>query len=205
MWPRTPLTSLLNIEFPIVQAPMILQKPLVPLASAVSNAGGLGSLGCAEMELAELEQRIDEMTLATNKPFNLNFFLHQLPSFDETVDQQVRQLVAPFYEKLGLDWPEDVSRSGLTAFDSNVLELLCRKRPGMVSFHFGCPPDSIVDQLKSKGIVTAATATTVEEALAIQSAGATRELPAVPRGVGGRGPVWGSHPVYQGRPVGLYP
>ena len=76
MWTRTPLTSLLNIDFPIVQAPMILQKPLVPLASAVSNAGGLGSLGCAEMELAELEQRIDEMALATNKPFNLNFFLH---------------------------------------------------------------------------------------------------------------------------------
>ena len=171
MWSDTALTSLLKIDYPIVQAPMILQKPLIPLASAVSNSGGLGSLGCAEMDLAELEQRIDEMVLMTSKPFNLNFFLHQLPEFDETIDQQVRQLVSPYFEKLGLDWPSDASQSGLATFDNNVLDLLMLKRPGMVSFHFGCPSDNVVEKLKSCGIVTAATATTVDEALAIQSSG----------------------------------
>ena len=52
----TVLIDLLGIEKPIIQAPMILQKPIAPLAIAVTNAGGLGSIGCAEMSLDELEK-----------------------------------------------------------------------------------------------------------------------------------------------------
>ncbi len=47
MWPRYDLIELLGIEHPIIQAPMILQKSLVPLSAAVCESGGLGSLGCA--------------------------------------------------------------------------------------------------------------------------------------------------------------
>ena len=113
MWNASEFSDRLGIKYPIVQAPMILQKPLVPLAAAVSNAGGLGSLGCAEMSVKELEQRITEMRAATDKPFNLNFFLHPEPTFDEALDAQARMLVAPFYQSLGLDMPTD----GSTAAD----------------------------------------------------------------------------------------
>ena len=165
------LTTKLGIEHPIVQAPMILQKPLAPLAAAVSNAGGLGSLGCAEMSIDELEQNIATLRKATDGPFNLNFFLHEAPSFDADLDAQIRLMVRPYYQKLGLDLPENGGDDGLEPFDADRLELLRSERPAMVSFHFGCPASEIVDELKSAGITTAATATTVNEALALQKAG----------------------------------
>ncbi|WP_425082348.1 NAD(P)H-dependent flavin oxidoreductase [Ruegeria arenilitoris] len=141
-------TELLGIEYPIVQAPMILQKPLVPLASAVSNAGGLGSLGCAEMSINELEQRISEMKAATDKPFNLNFFLHEAPTFDPVLDEQARSLVLPFYQRLGLEMPTNTSDTKAETFDTDKLALLVSETPAMVSFHFGCPPTQVVEALK---------------------------------------------------------
>ena len=46
MWPRTDLIDLLGITHPIIQAPMA-GSTTPALAAAVSNAGGLGSIGCA--------------------------------------------------------------------------------------------------------------------------------------------------------------
>lgn len=171
MWFKTNLTSLLGINVPIVQAPMIVQRPLVPLAAAVSNAGGLGSLGCAEMSISELEQRITEMRMATPKPFNLNFFLHQRPHYNDELDIEVKKLVEPFYQELDLELPSDTGLNGLDAFDDEKLDLLILRRPAMVSFHFGCPTTKVTEGLKSAGIAVAATATTVDEALALQNAG----------------------------------
>ena len=127
----------LKLKHPIVQAPMILQKPLVTLASAVSNAGALGSLGCAEMSIDELAECITQMKAATDKPFNLNFFLHRAPSLDRQLDRQARALVTPFYQNLGLELPQDTAGVEAETFDSDKLELLIEKRPAMVSFHFG--------------------------------------------------------------------
>ena len=150
---------------------MIVQKPLVPLAAAVSNAGGLGSLGCAEMSVAELKQRIHEMRRATDKPFNLNFFLHQPPRYDEDLDVQIKSLIAPFYDELGLRFPKDTASNGLATFDSERLAVLVQERPAMVSFHFGRPAVEVIDALKAVDIVTAATATTVREAVALETVG----------------------------------
>ncbi len=44
MWPRTDLLDLLGIDHPIIQAPMA-GSTIPALAAAVSNAGGLGSIG----------------------------------------------------------------------------------------------------------------------------------------------------------------
>ncbi len=48
MWPDSRLSDLLKIEHPIIQAPMA-GSATPALAAAVSNAGGLGSLGCGSM------------------------------------------------------------------------------------------------------------------------------------------------------------
>jgi nitronate monooxygenase len=165
------LSSRLGLKLPIVQAPMIVQKPLIPLAAAVCNAGGLGSLGCAEMSLDELVQSIRDLKAATEGPFNLNFFLHEPPSFDASLDGDVKKLIAPFYEILALDIPNRANESSLGIFDEDILSLLVEEQPGMVSFHFGCPPADTVKALKSASILTAATATTVQEAIALQEAG----------------------------------
>lgn len=60
MWSGNKLTDLLGIEYPIIQAPMA-GAATPELAAAVSNFGGLGSLGCAQMSIDELEKNLAEI------------------------------------------------------------------------------------------------------------------------------------------------
>jgi NAD(P)H-dependent flavin oxidoreductase YrpB (nitropropane dioxygenase family) len=68
---RTPLTELLGIRYPVVQAAMgYVSGPR--LAAAVSDAGGLGLIASATMSLAELEKAIGETAGRTAGPFGVN-------------------------------------------------------------------------------------------------------------------------------------
>jgi NAD(P)H-dependent flavin oxidoreductase YrpB (nitropropane dioxygenase family) len=68
---RTPLTELLGIRYPVVQAAMgYVSGPR--LAAAASNAGGLGLIASATMTLAELEAAIAETAGLTSAPFGVN-------------------------------------------------------------------------------------------------------------------------------------
>jgi NAD(P)H-dependent flavin oxidoreductase YrpB (nitropropane dioxygenase family) len=68
---RTPLTELLRIRHPVVQAAMgYVSGPR--LAAATSNAGGLGLIASATMNLAELENAIKETAGRTSAPFGVN-------------------------------------------------------------------------------------------------------------------------------------
>jgi enoyl-[acyl-carrier protein] reductase II len=65
------ITSLFNIEFPIIQAGMVWASGW-KLASAVSNAGGLGLLGSGSMYPDVLRTHIQKCKQATDKPFGVN-------------------------------------------------------------------------------------------------------------------------------------
>ena len=65
------ITELLNIEFPIIQGGMIWVSGY-KLASAVSNAGGLGLIGAGSMYPDVLRKHIQKCKKATNKPFGVN-------------------------------------------------------------------------------------------------------------------------------------
>ena len=65
------ITSLFNIEYPIIQAGMIWNSGW-RLASAVANAGGLGLLGAGSMYPDVLREHIQKCKAATNKPFGVN-------------------------------------------------------------------------------------------------------------------------------------
>ena len=68
---RTPLTELLRIRHPVVQAAMgYVSGPR--LAAATSNAGGLGLIASATMSLAELENAIKDTASRTSAPFGVN-------------------------------------------------------------------------------------------------------------------------------------
>ena len=68
---RTPLTDLLGIRHPVVQAAMgYVSGPR--LAAATSNAGGLGLIASATMSLAELRAAIAETAGRTTAPFGVN-------------------------------------------------------------------------------------------------------------------------------------
>lgn len=65
------ITELLNIEYPLIQAGMIWASGW-KLASAVSNAGGLGIIGSGSMYPDVLREHIQKCKRATNKPFAVN-------------------------------------------------------------------------------------------------------------------------------------
>jgi enoyl-[acyl-carrier protein] reductase II len=65
------ITKLFNIKYPIVQGGMIWVSGY-KLASAVSNAGGLGLIGAGSMYPEVLREHIQKCKQATNKPFGVN-------------------------------------------------------------------------------------------------------------------------------------
>ncbi|WP_083321157.1 NAD(P)H-dependent flavin oxidoreductase [Hymenobacter glacialis] len=71
---QTALTKLLNIDFPIIQAP-IGSATTPELAASVSNAGGLGMLALSWTDIATTREKIRETKRLTNKPFGVNLIL----------------------------------------------------------------------------------------------------------------------------------
>jgi len=71
---RTPICDLLGIEHPIALGGMG-SGTSPELVSAVSNAGGLGALGCHGLPPEQVEGRTASIRRQTNKPFGLNFLL----------------------------------------------------------------------------------------------------------------------------------
>ena len=68
---KTRITKLLGIEYPIIQGGMIWASQW-QLATAVSNAGGLGLLGSGSMLAEELRTQIRQCKIHTDKPFGVN-------------------------------------------------------------------------------------------------------------------------------------
>ena len=170
MWPDRRLCDLMKIQHPIIQAPMA-GAATPALAAAVSNAGGLGSLGCAEMSVDQLHAAVTTLRASTNQPFNLNFFIQDAPRTEPSVLEATRQRLAPWYSAAGLGAPPKSLPVLGPCFDEARLALLLEIRPAVVSFHFGVPASDAVLALKDAGIVLISTATSVAEARVLERAG----------------------------------
>ena len=81
------ITSLFNIEYPIIQAGMIWCSGW-ELASAVSNAGGLGIIGSGSMYPEILEEHVQKCKAATDKPFAVN-----LPMLYPDIDKHIETII----------------------------------------------------------------------------------------------------------------
>ena len=170
MWPNRRLCNLLKLEHPIIQAPMA-GSATPQLVAAVSNAGGLGSLGCAQMLQDEVRDAVLQVRAGTNRPFNLNFFAHPAPNTNPAVLAQAINRLLPYYEELSLGTPRsDLPQMG-PGFDDSKLELVLALRPPIVSFHFGVPDAAVIAKLKEAGILLMSTATTVSEARKLAASG----------------------------------
>ena len=84
---QTRITKLFDIDFPLVQAGMVWASGW-KLASAVSNAGGLGLIGAGSMHPDVLRQHIIKCKQATSKPFGVN-----LPLLYSGVEKQVEVIL----------------------------------------------------------------------------------------------------------------
>jgi nitronate monooxygenase len=161
---------LFKIDHPIIQAPMA-GSATPELASAVSNMGGLGSLGCGEMTAGEIRAAANALRAGTNRPFNLNFFIQDAPKTDAMVLERTRERLASWYIAFGLDEPPKELPDLRPTFDDERLPLLLEIRPAIVSFHFGVPHRDAIAALKNAGIILISSATTVAEARALEASG----------------------------------
>lgn len=103
-------------------------------------------------------------------PINLNFFCHKMPEFDGAAEAAWADVLAPFYEELGLDKaaPEVVLRR---PFDTETCALVEELKPEVVSFHFGLPEAQLMARLKRAGVTILSSATTVAEAAWLEKNG----------------------------------
>ena len=107
------ITSLFNIEFPLIQAGMIWCSGW-ELASAVSNAGGLGIIGSGSMYPAILEEHILKCKAATDKPFAVNLPM-LYPDIDKHVATIIKHKVPIVFTSAGnpKTWTEELKSHGI--------------------------------------------------------------------------------------------
>ncbi|MEV7125837.1 nitronate monooxygenase [Streptomyces sp. NPDC093260] len=155
---------------PIVQAPMAGGPSGPRLAAAVTEAGGLGFLAAGYKTADGMYQEIKQVRGLTGGPFGVNVFMPQ-PDHAESgaVDLYAQQLaVEAVWYRTELGEPDRGRDDG---YEVKIAALVDDPVP-VVSFHFGVPTREVIDSLHRVGTFTLVTATTVEEALAVERAGA---------------------------------
>src|SRR5215471_16900681 len=173
MWNNTKFTKLLGIEYPIVQGPFGGGLSSVELTTTVANAGGLGSFGGQPFSANEIIQTCKEIRKHSKKPFNINLWVNdrdsRLATFGDEDYKKLTELFKPYFNELGLSIPERPTNLG-AKFEEQI-EAIFEAKPAVFSFVYGIPDASILEKCKSLGIKTVGTATTVDEAIALESAG----------------------------------
>lgn len=151
----------------IIQAPMAgITTP--EFVSAVSNGGGLGSIGAGYLSANETRTFIQEVKEQTDEPYNVNFFVPEKSQMTEEDIQYAKETLvteAPNYadvvpERIQVN--EDFTAQIHVAIEESV---------PVVSFTFGLPSESIINRLKENDIYVIGTATTVDEAKAVETIG----------------------------------
>ncbi|KXV68319.1 2-nitropropane dioxygenase [Acetobacter malorum] len=165
------LLEQLELTVPVFQAPMAgVSTP--SLAAEVSNAGGLGALGLGATKPEQARALIAEVRARTDRPFNVNLFVHLTPKVDVEREARWLEWLNPLFVEHGETAPEKLS-SPYTSFldDLEMQALLLEVKPPVISFHFGLPSAACVTALKQTGAVLLATVTSPAEAQAAEAAG----------------------------------
>jgi len=108
------ITDLFGVQYPIVQAGMIWASGW-RLASAVSNAGGLGILGAGSMYPEVLREHIQKCQQATTKPFGVNIPM-LYPDIDKLINLIIEMGVKIVFTSAGnpATWTATLKENGIT-------------------------------------------------------------------------------------------
>lgn len=168
MWNSTRLTDQLSIVYPIVQAGMA-GSTTPELVAAISNEGGLGTIGAGYMTLDNLRDEIKAIRNLTNKSFAVNLFVPEDIRYNDSDIEKMQKELKPYYDKYDLKTADVKAHSEQTLLDK--IQLLMDMEVPVASFTFGIPSQSWINELKKKGIITIGTASSVEEARMIEQSG----------------------------------
>ncbi|MBB6498345.1 NAD(P)H-dependent flavin oxidoreductase [Pedobacter cryoconitis] len=173
MWYNTKVTEILGMDYPIMQGPFGGNLSSVELVAAVSNGGGLGGYGAYTLSPQEIYEIDHQIKTATNKPYNLNLWVSDTDTPDGTVSEphyeQAKTLFKPYFDEAGIALPEK-PMPFKSRFEDQI-QVILDVRPKVFSFIFGVPSEDILEQCRKRGIKTIGTATTLDEAIALEAAG----------------------------------
>src|SRR3982751_2724193 len=104
------ILKLLNVQFPIIQAPMVgVSTP--QLAAAGSNAGALGSIGLGASTPQQAQDMIRATRALTDKPFNVNLFCHRPAVAHAEREANWLAHLAPFFAEFDAKPPDTLVES----------------------------------------------------------------------------------------------
>ena len=171
-WTDNRLASRLGLQYPIIQGPLgglSSQR----LTAAVSNYGGLGSFGAHGYKPEAIRKVIREIKSLTAKPFAMNLWVSMedegaITSTEEAFHRSFEPL-AKHIESIGGEKPSYRPYEPIR-FEDQV-QVLLDEGISAFSFIYGIPSGPILDEFRRKGVVLIGTATTVDEAIALEQAG----------------------------------
>jgi enoyl-[acyl-carrier protein] reductase II len=134
---NNPICQLFSIKYPIIQAGMIWASGW-KLASAVSNAGGLGLLGAGSMYPEVLREHIQKCKAATNQPFGINLPL-LYPDIDKHIEIIIEEKVPIVFSSAGnpKTWTGHLKQHGI-----KVVHVVSSSKFALKSQEAGC--DAVV-------------------------------------------------------------
>lgn len=134
---QTRISQLFNIQYPIIQAGMVWASGW-RLASAVSNAGGLGLIGAGSMYPHVLREHIQKCKAATGQPFGVNVPL-LYPDIDKHFDIIIDEGVKIVFTSAGnpKTWTQQLKQHGIT-----VVHVVSSSRFAIKAQEAGC--DAVV-------------------------------------------------------------
>lgn len=157
----------LGVQIPVLLAPMAGSCP-VSLSVAVTQAGGMGACGALLMKPEAIGQWAADFRQASEGPFQINLWIPDPPpARDAERERRQREFLSGWGPAVTPEMGETV----LPDFDGQC-EAMLEAKPTAISSIMGVYPPAFVAAMKERGILWFATATTVAEARAAETAGA---------------------------------
>ena len=165
----TILTGRLGLRHPVIQAPLAGGGDTPALVAAVAEAGALGFIGASYLTPGQIVEAARAVRARTTRPFGINLFA-PLPA-PEPPREPGRALdrLEPFYAELALPRPE-LPTLATDPFGEQLAAAL-ESGAAAFSFTFGLLPAAALAAIRARGMLVIGTATTVGEAVSLETAG----------------------------------
>lgn len=167
----TPLSEILGLRAPIIQAPMAGGPSSQELVAACSSAGTLGSFGFAYTQPEEMKKQSAWVRAKTDRPFGINLFVSPQPAPVDLVHQSAAlAMLAPWYAEMGLPAPGAAKPPYAPDLQAQ-LAAIAAIRPAVFTAHLGELEEKWVREFKTLGIRLGASATCIAEAQRVEALG----------------------------------
>lgn len=159
------INQLLDLNLPLIQAPIECYPNQARLAAHVSEGGCLGVLSANFLSVEALQEDINSVKSITNSPFAVAISVSQDHKKSDLADVSlVRSYLETAYLNLGID---NTAQVNIEHDNDDIFYLLLEEKPAAVIFQDGIPNNALINTFKDSGILTLAMAGNMLEAIAI--------------------------------------